>query len=346
MQVGAISPIKAGEPIKAITPVKAKKQEQEDKEQEQTVQMQPAFTAPIYAYHMQPMYMMPNQPPTFIPMPVMIPQYQSVYANATNPINLANKNITPQEALRAQALQPKFDLNKLNDKTEKKASDKIKPEDVIEKAEKQKEVKTPEKTIEAFKGQQQEETKSAEEKKKPEIIAPDKLKPQLDLDGLVDILNSKDYEEQANAMEAIAQISKLAPEKADELLDVKVLDALIGIMSQDTTKVPETDKKAVQRNKEYAMYTTAILQKQYTDGIKKVAGEQVPMEEIVGMAGIVNELKNDENAGSREAALASLSYVKAPEYKEDLKMLFAEASNDIDPKVKARAEKELAEINK
>ena len=82
------------------------------------------------------------------------------------------------------------------------------------------------------------------------------------------------------------------------------------------------------------------------DGIKKVAGEQVPMEDIVGMAGIVNELKNDSNAGSREAALASLSYVKAPEYKDDLKMLFAEASKDIDPKVKARAEKELAELDK
>lgn len=336
MQVGAISPIKIAEPVRAISPIKASKQE-DKKAEENAMQMQPAFTAPIYAYPMQPMYMMPNQPPMMMPVPVMIPQYH-LNSNTTNPIKKADNLVTPQEALRAQALQPKIDTAKI--------AEKIKPEDVIEKAEKQKEVKTPEKTIEAFKGQQQEETKAQETKKKPEIVAPDKLKPQLDLDGLVDILNSKDYEEQANAMEAIAQISKLAPEKADEMLDVKVLDALIGIMSQDTSKVPEADKKSVQRNKEYAMYTTAILQKQYTDGIKKVAGEQVPMEDIVGMAGIVNELKNDSNAGSREAALASLSYVKAPEYKDDLKMLFAEASKDIDPKVKARAEKELAELEK
>ena len=245
--------------------------------------MQPAFTAPIYAYHMQPMYMMPNQPPMMMPVPVMIPQYPCLHTNMSNPIKKADNLVTPQEALKAQVLQPKINPEKI--------AEKIKPEDVIEKAEKQREVKTPEKTIEAFKGQNQEEVKAQETKKKPEIVAPDKLKPQLDLDGLVEILNSKDYEEQANAMEAIAQISKLAPEKADEMLDVKVLDALIGIMSQDTSKVPEADKKSVQRNKEYAMYTTAILQKQYTDGIKKVAGEQVPMEDIVGMAGIVNELK-------------------------------------------------------
>ena len=344
MQVGAISPISAGQPIKAIEPVKAKNKEVKEQEQvqEKAMQMQPAFTAPIYAYHMQPMYMMPNQPPMMMPMPVMVPQYNLPYA--TNPIKKADNAVTPQEALKAQALQPKIDLNKISEKAEQAKQEKIKPEDVIEKAEKQKEVKTPEKTIEAFKGQKQEEEKVQEAKKKPEVVAPDKLKPQLDLDGLVDILNSKDYEEQANAMEAIAQISKLAPEKADELLDVKVLDSLIGIMSQDTSKVPEADRKSAQRNKEYAMYTTAILQKQYTDGIKKVAGEQVPMDEIVGMAGIVNELKNDDNAGSREAALASLSYVKAPEYKDDLKMLFAQASNDIDPKVKARAEKELSEL--
>ena len=344
MPIGAISPIKTGEPIAAISPVKAKKQEQEDKNKEQALQMQPAFTAPIYMYPMQPMYMMPQQMPMYMPMPMMMPQMRQ--NTATNPIAKSENTVTPQEALKAQMLQPKINPEKISEKTSKLTSEKIKPEDVIEKAEKQKEVKTPEKTIEVFKGQQQEETKAQAAKKKPEIVAPDKLKPQLDLDGLVDILNSKDYEEQANAMEAIAQISKLAPEKADELLDVKVLDSLIGIMSQDTTKVPEADKKAVQRNKEYAMHTTAILQKQYTDGIKKVAGEQVPMEEIVGMAGIVNELKNDENAGSREAALASLSYVKAPEYKDDLKMLFAEASRDIDPKVKAKAEKELAEISK
>ncbi len=339
MQVGAISPIQSAMPIKAVAPVKAKTQEV--KEQEQIAQMQPAFTAPIYAYHMQPMYMMPNQPPMMMPVPVMIPQN---YGAVTSPIKKVDNSITPQEALKTQALQPKLDLNKISEKVEQPKQEKLKPEDVIEKAEKQKEVKTPEKTIEVFKAHQQEEAKAQETKKKPEIVAPDKLKPQLDLDGLVEILNSKDYEEQANAMEAIAQISKLAPEKADELLDVKVLDSLIGIMSQDTSKVPEADRKSAQRNKEYAMYTTAILQKQYTDGIKKVVGEQVPMDEIVGMAGIVNELKNDDNAGAREAALASLSYVKAPEYKDDLKMLFAEASNDIDPKVKARAEKELNEL--
>lgn len=338
MAINAISPIRAGEPVNAISPIKAKRLD-DNKQQEQMMQMQPAFTAPIYMYPMQPVYMMP-QP---VVMPYAMPQYQPNVA--TNPIKAEENRVTPQEALRAQALaQPKTKIILENNKSDKPAPQKTKPEDVIPNAEAKNEVKTPEKAVETFKGQSAEEAKTTASKRKPQIVEAETLKPQLDLDGLVEILNSKNYEEQANAMEAIAQISKLAPEKADELLDIKVLDSLIGIMSQDTTKVPEADRKLVQRNKEYAMYTTAILQKQYTDGVKQVANATVPMEEIVGMTGIVNELKNDENAGSREAALASLSYIKNPEYKEDLKQLFEEASRDIDPAVRKRAEKELAEL--
>ena len=338
MAIDAISPIRSGESVKAISPIKAKRQEEQQKEQ--VMQMQPAFTAPIYMYPVQPM---------FVPVPQPMYSHMMPQQMATNPIKNEENKVTPQEALRAQVLaQPKTKIvleNNKSAKAEKPAVAKQKPEDVIPNAEAKQEVKSPEKAVESFKGQAAEENKNVA-KKRPEIVKPDTLKPQLDLDGLVEILNSKDYEEQANAMEAIAQISKLAPEKADELLDVKVLDSLIGIMSQDTTKVPEADKKVVQRNKEYAMYTTAILQKQYTDGVKKVADATVPMEEIVGMAGIVNELKNDENAGSREAALASLGYIKDPEYKADLKDLFTEASHDIDPAVRKRAEKELAELDK
>ena len=335
-QIDAISPIRSGESVRAISPIKAKKQE--ELKQQEVMQMQPAFTAPIYMYPMQPM---------FVPMqPMYMPQMMQ--HTVTNPIKNEENKVTPQEALRAQVLaQPKTKiiLDNKSANAEKPVITKKKPEDVVPDAEAKMEVKTPEKAVESFKGQNAEEAKVVE-KKRPEIIKPETLKPQLDLVGLVEILNSKDYEEQANAMEAIAQISKLAPEKADELLDVKVLDSLIGIMSQDTSKVPEADKKLAQRNKEYAIYTTAILQKQYTDGVKKVAETTVPMDEIVGMAGVINELKNDEDAGVREAAVASLGYIKDDAYKADLKDLFTEASKDIDPAVSKRAKKELAELNK
>lgn len=334
MAIDAISPVRSGEQARVISPIKTKRQEEQ---REYLTQMQPAFTAPIYMYPVQPM---------FVPVPQPMYAHMMPQPMVTNPIAKEENKVTPQEALRAQALaQPKTKIILENNKTEKTYIQKQKPEDVIPNAEAKQEVKSPEKALESFKGQAAEENKNVA-KKRPEIVKPDTLKPQLDLDGLVDILKSDDYEEQANAMEAIAQISKLAPEKADELLDVKVLDSLIGIMSQDTNKVPEKDKKVVQRNKEYAMYTTAILQKQYTDGVKKVANTTVPMEEIVGMAGIVNELKNDEDAGSREAAVASLGYIKDPEYKADLKDLFMEAAKDIDPAVRKRAEKELAELDK
>ena len=79
--------------------------------------------------------------------------------------------VTPQDALRAQALaQPKTKIILENNKSDKPAPQKTKPEDVIPNAEAKNEVKTPEKAVEAFKGQAAEEAKATASKRKPQEI--------------------------------------------------------------------------------------------------------------------------------------------------------------------------------
>ena len=180
--------------------------------------------------------------------------------------------------------------------------------------------------------------------KKPEIVAPEKMKTGIDLNGLIAILTSPDYEEQADAMEAMSEVTLYAPERAGELIDNKVVDTLLNIMEKDTSKLQGKEKELAERNKEYAMFTTATLQKLYADEVKDVAKSTVPVDDLIGMAGIVNQLKTNPNASIREAAVASLGYVSKPEYKKDLLGLLKEATNDQDATVKAQANKQLEKV--
>ena len=201
------------------------------------------------------------------------------------------------------------------------------------------------KAAEIAKGDNQETNETKPAHKRPEIVKPETMKPGIDLDGLVGILTSPDYDEQADAMEAISEVAMYAPDKAEELLDNKVVDNLLNIMGKDTSKMEGKDKELAERNKEYAMFTTATLQKLYADGVKDLAKTTVPADDLIGMAGIVNELKTNKNASVREAAVASIGYMSRPEYKKDLAPLLQEASQNKDAKVKAQADKQLKSLN-
>lgn len=188
------------------------------------------------------------------------------------------------------------------------------------------------------------ENTSSKDVKRPEIVAPEPVKPIVDLDELVAILLSPNYEDQADAMEAISQAVLIEPDKSQDLIDPKVIDTLLGIINKDTSVMNENEKALAERNKQYAMYTTATLQKLYTEEIQKAAETTVPIEEVVGMAGIVNELKTNSNPQIRDAAVTALDYVKRPEYKQDLAQLFFEASKDKDVTVRTNAQQALNKL--
>lgn len=206
-----------------------------------------------------------------------------------------------------------------------------------------------------------------------DVKAPVEAKPAVDVNAFLARLANPDFKEQANAMEAIADMAQNQPQKATELLDVKVVDSLLNIMQADSSKLegptsqqlqirekiitgkPVTEAETVEankispmelaeRNKQYAIYTVAIMQKLYGSEIEKTSNQVVPLTELPGAAGIVEQIKSNPNPMVRASGIDALSYIQRPEYKQDLTTLFTVAKNDKDVNVKEVAAKALEKL--
>lgn len=100
-----------------------------------------------------------------------------------------------------------------------------------------------------------------------------------------------------------------------------------------------------ERNKEYALYTMAILAKVYTDEVEKQTGNIVPMTDIPGTSAIVDALRYNPNSGVKIAAIDALRHINRPEYKEEMTTLFTLAQADTNPIVKEAAGRAIERIN-
>ena len=206
-----------------------------------------------------------------------------------------------------------------------------------------------------------------------EVVPPAPMTPQVDLNSFIAKLTNPDYEVQANAMEEIANMVKDEPQKATELLDEKVVNALNTIINTDSSKLAgptaeqiaareklmkgeqlsDNDKtlattitpmEQAERNKSYAMFTSAIMQKLYGDEVSKLTGTTVPLTELPGAVTIVEQLKNNPNPMVRTSAIEALSYIQQPAYKNDLNTIFTIAKNDQDKNVQDAATAALAKL--
>lgn len=206
-----------------------------------------------------------------------------------------------------------------------------------------------------------------------EVKAPEVVAPKMDVNAFLAKLTSNNYDEQANVMESIADLAQNSPQKATELLDTRVIDTLAGIMNKDTSKlagptpkqlelrekilgnkpVSEAENKEAnvitpmeqaERNKQYAMYTTAILQKLFASEIQKTNNTVVPLTELPGAVGIVEQIKKNPNPMVRASAIDSLSYIQTPDYKQDLETIFTVAQKDKDKNVQQAATKALEKL--
>lgn len=207
-----------------------------------------------------------------------------------------------------------------------------------------------------------------------EVEQPAPLAPQVDLNAFIAKLTSPDYEVQANAMEEIANMVKDEPQKATELLDEKIMNALTNIVNNDSSKLAgptqeqiaarqklmageklsDADTKLAttitpmeqsERNKSYAMFTSSILEKLYGDEVAKLTNTTVPLTELPGAVTIVEQLKNNPNPMVRTSAIEALSYIQQPAYKQDLATLFTIAKNDQDKNVQEAATQALAKLD-
>lgn len=209
---------------------------------------------------------------------------------------------------------------------------------------------------------------------KPEVVPSENVAPQVDLNSFIAKLANPDFEAQAAGMEEIANMVKESPEKATELVDTKVFDALTNIINFDSSKLEGptqeqvaareklmsgkelteqektlantiTPKEQAERNKSYALFTSAIMQKLYGDEVARLSNTTVPLTELPGAITIVDQLKDNPNPMVRASALEALSYIQNPSYKKDLTTLFTVAKNDQDPAVAEAAKTALDKLN-
>jgi len=214
----------------------------------------------------------------------------------------------------------------------------------------------------------------AQEAPKVEIKKPEELKPQIDINAFIAELANPDFDKQAITMEAIALMVKQDPEKATELLDEGVINALKGIITADTKELlgptkEQTDARMkimqgkevsdiekelantitpleqAERNKSYALFSMAILEKLFNNEVEKLSGQIVPFKDIPGIITVVEQMSSNPNPTVRASAVEALYYVQRPEYKDDLNALLQIALNDPDRKVRQTAKAAYDSLN-
>ena len=287
--------------------------------------------APTQPYYMPPAIQMPQTP--IVSMPVEQPQPQVPTAEVV-------ETVPPAPVVTAEAPKEEVaDVKKSEPSTEAPKEEGVKAETPVE------------------------------------VVPSAPVAPQVDLNEFIAKLTNSDYEIQAAGMEEIANMVNEDPKKATELLDTKIVDALTNIVTADTTKLAgptdaqvaarqklaagqqmnDDEKKLAseitpyeqaERNKSYAMFTAAILQKLYGEEVQKLTNSTVPLTELPGAVTIVEQLKNNENPMVRTSAIEALSYIQAPAYKKDLTTIFTIAQKDRDPGVKEAATIALEALNK
>ena len=100
-----------------------------------------------------------------------------------------------------------------------------------------------------------------------------------------------------------------------------------------------------ERNKEYAIYTMAILSKIYADEIEEKTGNVVPLTDLPGASEMVDVLRYNPNAGVKVAAIDGLRHIQRAEYKDELATIYSLAQQDTNPMVSMSAEHALRQLN-
>ena len=293
--------------------------------------------APSQPYYMPPVITTPEVPQQ---APVVIPPTVNQTAPATT-VPVQEIPVQPTVVPPAPAVT---EAPKVEEKKAEPSATEVKPEAP----------KTPEQTV--------------------EVVPPQEVKPQVDLNEFIAKLTNPDYDVQAATMEEIANMVDKEPQKATELLDTKIVDALTNIITADSSALEGpseaqqaarqklfanqemtddekalatsiTPKEQVERNKSYAMFTAAILQKLYGQEYEKLANATVPLTELPGAVTIVQQLKSNPNPMVRTSAIEALSYIQQPSYKKDLNTIFSIAQKDMDKGVQEAATAALAKLN-
>ena len=130
-------------------------------------------------------------------------------------------------------------------------------------------------------------------------------------------------------------IKEQAKEKGE---DVKSLELPYNLSKEEMTNAMNlSSMEQAERNKEYALYTIAILDKVFIDEVKEQTGSTVPLTDLPGVSSVVDSLRHSENGAVKMAAIDALLYIRRPEYNDELKSVLSIAAKDQDEMVSRTA---------
>lgn len=212
----------------------------------------------------------------------------------------------------------------------------------------------------------------------PATPAPAPAVSAVDIAGLVANLKSANLDDQIAAIQKVAQIAQEDKQAAQTLNNEELFKSLAEIVTKDTKTLVGPDAKQLELrqkeqsgtaltpeeqaqivyspqekaelNKQYGIYTLAILQKNFRDAVdqelKNQGAQPISINELPGIVQIVENIKSDSNPAIRDAGLSALKYIaKLPEDKEVLKTIFdIAAKQDPDPAVRQSAETAIKEL--
>lgn len=195
--------------------------------------------------------------------------------------------------------------------------------------------------------------------------------PAVNVPAFTQRIKSDDIEDVGKAIEEVADIAQTR--HAPELLDTDLMEALLGVIGKDSStlegpterqkdlrmqvlegkQLSEADMaeankitplEMAERNKQYALFTTAILQNQLIDEYKKTNNVTPDIMALPGMEQITKTIKDNPNPMLRASGLAALAYNARPEYKPVMKEIFELSQQDADENVRKVAAEGLSKL--
>ena len=207
----------------------------------------------------------------------------------------------------------------------------------------------------------------------PEAPQPTAPAATIDVPSFTQRIKSDNLEDAGKAIEEVADIAQTKPEVASQLLDTELMESLLGVIGKDSSALEGPTEKQkelrqqvlegkqlsdadmaeankitplemAERNKQYALFTTAILQNSLIDEFKKRNNMTPDIKDLPGMEQIVTTIKDNPNPMLRASGLAALAYNARPEYKPVMKEIFELSQQDADENVQKVAAEGLAKL--
>lgn len=217
----------------------------------------------------------------------------------------------------------------------------------------------------------------------PEVEQPAET-PKVDTSALVADLKSSDPQAQYEAITSIANFTVATPDLALQVATEPVKQALVDIIKSDTSKLSDLsqEKSAIEakkqkgekltpdeeatltkdsprliaeRNKVFAMFSLAMVQKMSRDNVAKYAQEQtekgnpsttqLQLKDLAGYNEFVNIIQNEPSGQLKVAAIQALQYMANPDEKAEVEKILTPLLNDSDPMVSKTAKEAIAKFD-